>query len=251
MQLHKELQMTDMDGNQTLDANQGNEGDHSADSTDAELLKTLDAINSRLSNLEGQQRALQSGKDRGIAGLQNEVQNIKTNFGEILEYGKRYSDPAEAERNWQIDQFLTKANENANGLQGNQSGEGSANQQPNTANVNPDVLQQYGIDPQSPEYLAQIKSGKSSFEASLAVLASKQATGEQGEGLASGASGGTGQSASLSGNKAQQAALKAQYDEEVQKTADGAGGYLSPRQLYFIQEKYVNQHGLDRETLGW
>lgn len=244
--------MTDMDGNPNLDANQGADQSHSADGADTDLLSTLNAINERLAQLEGQQRALQSGKDRGIAGLQNQVQKIESNFAEILEYGNRYSDPAEAERNWKIDQFFrSQTQQSADQNQGEQFNQGQATQGQNNVNVDSDVLKQYGVDPQSPEYLEQIKQGKSSFEASLAVLAGKAGTGLQGEGVASGVSGGAGPAQSASGNERQQTALKAQYDAEIQQLADQNGGYLSPRQLYFVQEKYVNKHGLDRNALGW
>jgi hypothetical protein len=251
MHRHKELHMTDMDGTTNLDANQGENQNHSDGSADADLQSTLKALNERLSQLEGQQRALQSGKDRGIAGLQDEVHKMQTNFAEILEYGKRYSDPTEAERNYRIDQFLKTVVAGQAQATGEAPPSGTAYQQAGNANVDPGVLANYGVDPQSPEYLAQIKAGKSSFEASLAVLAGKAGTGPQ-EGVASGASGGagTGSTAGGSGNERNQAMLLAQYREEVDKVSKDNGGYLSPRQLYFIQEKYVT-NGLDREAIGW
>lgn len=242
--------MTDMDGNRNLDANQGEGQTHSDGSADADLLSTLNAINARLANLEGQQRALQSGKDRGIAGLQDQVHRMKSDFAEILEYGKRYADPTEAERNYKIDQFLSQTQAGASQNQGEQFSQGQATQGANNASIDPSILQSYGIDPRSPEYIAELQAGKSSFEATLAVMAKRAGAGAQ-EGVASGASGGAGAGMPQSNQERNQTAIKAQYDAEVDKMAEANGGYLSPRQLYFIQEKYINQHGLNPDTLGW
>ena len=247
--------MTDMDAAGTnLEANQGNPQQHSDGSADANLqstLKALEALNKRLDQIEGQQRALQSGKDRGIAGLQNEVHKMQDDFASILEYGKRYSDPVEAERNYRMDKFLQTADPRQQANQTDQRDDGLAAQNQANANVDPSVLANYGVDPQSPEYLAQIKAGKSSFEAALAVASGKaQAMGQHGEGIASGAAGGTGTGSPANGQERNQTMLKSQYDKEVEDAAKAAGGYLSPRQLYFIQEKYVT-NGLNRDTIGW
>lgn len=242
--------MTDMEGNpQNLEANQGPSDNLSADGTDAELLKTLNNINDRLAQLEGQQRALQSGKDRGIAGLQNEVGKIKNDFGKILEYGEKYSDPAEAERNYLIDSFLQTQVNNLANQQDNPAQAGQANQPNATAPVDPGLLQKYDVNPQSAEYLQHVANGMSSFEATLAIVASRQEAGQ--EGLASGVSGGAGSASPANSQERNQTMLKHQYDEEVNALAQANGGYLSPRQLYFVQEKFVNEHGLDPSVLGW
>lgn len=243
--------MTDMEGTSNLHANEGVNNPLSDGSADADLRSTLDAINARLANLEGQQRALQSGKDKGIAGLQDEVNKIQTNFAEILEYGKRYSDPTEAERNYRIDQFLQTVTQTQAVPRANEEQRGMASPKDPSAEVNAGLLQAYGIDPQGPEYVAQIKAGKSAFEASLAVLANRKLVGNHGEGIASGVSGGAGSASPASGQERNQTLLKAQYDEALNKASADNGGYLTPRQLYLIQDEFVNKHGLDPSVLGW
>lgn len=235
--------MTDMDNqNQGAGANQQEGENHSSVDTNAEVLQSLEKLGTRLDQIEGQQRALQGDKDKGVHGLQKEVQEMRGEFSNILEYGKRYSDPVEAERNYRIDQFLqTSGNQGANVQDDNALRSGQAPTGEAPATVDPKVLQQYGIDPQGTEYLEQVKAGKTGLEIPLAIVAARQ-TGQLKEGAASGVSGGVGGN---TGNvETQKAVLQSEYNAELDALQKASGGTLTPQQLYGVQEKY-QEKGLD------
>ena len=67
----------------------------------------LEAALKRISDLEAQQRATQSDKDKGIVKVAKEVAEVKEQFARYEEYRKRF-EPEEAVRQMQLDAILAE-----------------------------------------------------------------------------------------------------------------------------------------------
>ena len=231
--------MTDKDGDKNLGANQGLNDANSNDSTETEMPQWAIDLQKGVQELTGHVRTLQSGKDKGITNIQKQLDNQTDVFAQALEYGQKYSDPAEAERNWFIDQQIAQAKQG----EGTAPGSESAQQNQALAGVNsdaglvdPDLLKQLDIDPTSAEYLNQVSLGKVGNEAALAVLAARNT--QTIEGAATGASGGSGTGGA--GETAQQV-LRDQYNLALDEAQKASGGVLQPLKLYQIQEQFTKQ----------
>ena len=217
------------------------ENTQSATSTETEMPEWAKKLDAKVDEALGQARAAQSGGDQLKAGqlnLQNKIEQAESTFAEAAQYLGKYSDPAEAERNWFIDQQMKQSREL------NQGNDPNAQQNINTLAgagsgaelVDPELLKtQYGVDPQSAEYLEQVKTGKVGFEAALAVLSARQVANL--EGAATGASGGAG--GSTTSETTQQQVLRDQYNAELDDAQKANRGVLHPNSLYTIQVKYA------------
>jgi hypothetical protein len=228
--------MTDTDStfSSPAEGNQNGEQNSNVNSTDATLQSTLEALNKRLDAIEAHQKTAQSGKDRGINAVQKEQQALKAEFAEVKTYLDKYPDPADAERFYNMDQFLANAQQGAPQVQ-NQGMEADpvAGQAANASDETAKFLDQLGVDQTSADYLANLQRGMTSEQAALAVLA--QGSGNSQEGSASGVSGGQG-----SGNvSTQQEVLQSQYNQELDTLQKQNGGYLSPEMLYTTKEKFA------------
>ena len=234
--------MTTQDSNLNNPA-EGGEGvsDGSSANSDAETQKELLR---RIDVLEAHQKTAQSEKDRGINAVREDNKQLKSEFADIRAYLDKYPDPADAERNYQLDQLLgANAQQDGTGQQGDGSqsnplAEGDAG---GAAEVKA-ILDKLGVDQTSADYLALIGAGKTAEQAALALL-SKDVGGTQ-EGNASGISGGS----SGSNVSPQQDVLKSQYNEELNTIQKANGGYITPDMLYRTQEKYTK---LGLEGIGW
>jgi hypothetical protein len=197
-------------------------------------------LNERLDNVEAQQRGKQSDTDRGYNNLKKQLDEQAGEFAKILEYGAKYDDPVDAERNYKMDQMLgyfdslTQGTDSLAQISAQQKG-GSAGQSSDAGNVDPEVLKRYGVDPQSPEYLAQVEQGKVGLEAALEIVAARQAGGAGDS--ATGASGGSGGGSASTAT--QQQVLRDQYNAELDEAAKLTHGVLKPQALYQIQVKYA------------
>ena len=212
----------------------------SANSTETEMPDWAKKLDAKVDEALGQARAAQSGGDQLKAGqlnLQNQVAEAQSTFAQAAEYLKENANPAEAERNWYIDQQMKQSRAE------NQGPDANAQQNNNTLAgagsdaelVDPDVLKTYGVDPQSPEYLEQVKAGKVGWEAAMAVLSARQVAGITGD--ATGASGGAG--GSTTSTTTQQQVLRDQYNKELDEAQKLNRGVLHPNSLYTIQVKYA------------
>lgn len=236
--------MTDMDSDLSGGA-KPNEGDkpNSSDSTETEVPQWAVEMQKQMEETTNQVRALQSGKDKGINNLQKQLDEQSASFAEIFELGKKYDNPAEAERDWFIDQQIKAAK------QGNQynpfdvsapQNQDMATQNSEAGTVDPELLKQYGVDPQSPEYLEQVRQGKVGLEAALAVVTARQT--QNLDGGATGASGGSG--GSSASNATAQQVLRDEYNAALDEAQKQNGGVLPALKLYQIQEEYQKK-GLD------
>ena len=212
--------------------------------TEAEMPEWAVQLNAKVDEALGQARAAQSGGDQLQAGqqkLEQQLNEAESTFAEAAKYLGKYQDPAEAERNWFIDQQMKQSRagnqeynpnvqQNTNPLAGNSSGADL---------VDPEKLIAYGVDPTTPEYLEQVKAGKVGFEAALAVISARQIANV--EGAATGASGGAG--GATTSETTQQQVLRDQYNAELDDAQKQNRGVLHPNSLYNIQVKY-SQLGL-------
>lgn len=231
--------MTNTDGGTNPGANQNLTDQNSNDGTETEIPQWAIDLQKNVGELTGHVRTLQSGKDKGITNIQKQLDNQSDVFAQALEYGQKYSDPAEAERNWFIDQQIAQAKsgqEIAPGSVGAQQNDTLAGASSGAVNVDPELLKQLDIDPTSPEYLAQVSAGKVGNEAALAVLAARNT--QTIEGAATGASGGSGTGGA--GETAQQV-LRDQYNTALDEAQKASGGVLQPLQLYQIQEQFTKK----------
>ena len=213
----------------------------SASGTETEMPEWAVQLQKETKEALAQARAAQSGGDQLQAGqqkLEQQLNEAESTFAEAAKYLGKYQDPAEAERNWFIDQQMKQSRE------GNQGNNANAQQNANTLAgassgaelVDPELLKtQYGVDPQSAEYLEQVKTGKVGFEAALAVLSARQVANL--EGAATGASGGAG--GSTTSETTQQQVLRDQYNAELDDAQKANRGVLHPNSLYTIQVKYA------------
>lgn len=235
--------MSDTESNLGFDANQKQGGEQSSNvnSTDESLQSTLNALNKRLDSLEATQRTLQSGKDRGVAQVQKEQQALNAQFAEIKAYLDKYPDPADAERFYQMDQFLANAQQGQpQNLNQVPAEEGVASQQPQVSEETAQILNKLGVKQDSPEFLAKIAQGMSHEQAALALLSADIQGGA--EGVASGVSGGSGGS----NVSTSQEVLRSQYNQELDAVT-AAQGWIPPQVMYNIKEKYarLGLQGLD------
>ena len=240
--------MTTKEGDTNSGANPNLENQVSASSTETEVPQPQWAkdMQKGMEELTGHVRTLQSGKDKGIANVQKQVDSQADTFAQAFELAKKYDDPAEAKRSWWIDQQILsqeQAQKLATGV-GAQSNQTVAGDDSGAVLVDPELLKQLEIDPTSAEYLKQVSDGKVGNEAALAVLAARS-TQQTSEGAATGASGGSGSGGA--GAPAQQV-LRDEYNAALDTAQKEAGGVLQPLALYQIQDAFQKK-GL--EGLGF
>ncbi|KKL07519.1 hypothetical protein LCGC14_2585230, partial [marine sediment metagenome] len=121
-------------------------------------------------------------------------------------------------------------------LEAAQKKSAEAEQAANADVVDPELLKKYGIDLQSPEYLAQAKGGLTGLDAVLATAKGSKPP-EPNEGDATGASGGAGGAGTT---QTAQSILKADYNKALDEAAKEAG-HLTPRVLQAIEDEYVKK----------
>ena len=223
-------------GSATGATGEQNQTNQSATNAETEMPEWAKTLNAKVDEALGQARAAQSGKDQlqaGQANLQNQLDEAQSTFAEAAQYLGEYANPVEAERNWFIDQQMKQSRSV------NQENNPNAQQNQNLAGEGSDAgavdLKQYGVDPQSAEYLAQVKQGKVGLEAALATLAAQQT--QNAEGDATGASGGAG--GSTTSTTTQQQVLLDQYNAELDEAVKLTQGVLKPNDLFRIQTKYA------------
>jgi hypothetical protein len=232
-----------------VEGNQGNQpgsqGGSQSNSADPEMPQWAKDLQSQVAEIAGQQRALQSGKDRRFERLENQVAEAQSTFAQAFEYAQSFQDPKEAERAWFIDQQIAAQQQGyrEQAQAGQNYGPAGNETEVVPGDVDPSLLQSYGVDPTSAEYLNHIRAGKSGMEAALAIVAKRNAGNP--EGSATGASGGTG--GTTTSQTTQQAVLKEQYEAELDQAAKLTHGVLKPNDLYRIQVKYA---GLGLQGLG-
>jgi hypothetical protein len=190
--------------------------------------------NAKIDEALGQARAAQSGRDK----LQAQLNEAQSTFAKGFEAAKTFESSAEAERAFWIDEQMRQSREQAGGDNSNaqQNDKSLAGQSSGAGTVDPELLKTLGIDPQSPEYLEQVRLGNVGNVAALNILAARQT--QNVEGSATGASGGAG--GSTASTTTQQQVLRDQYNEELDAAQKLTGGVLKPNALYQIQQKYAN-----------
>jgi hypothetical protein len=235
--------MTDL-----VEGNQGNlpgsQGGSQSNSADPEVPQWAKDLQAQVAEIAGQQRALQSGKDKRFQQLESQVAEAQSTFSQAFEYAQKFQDPQEAERAWFIDQQISAQRQGLAQAQDGQTAQFAGNEQAVVpGDVDPSLLQSYGVDPTSAEYLNHIRAGKSGLEAALAIVAKRNAANP--EGSATGVSGGQG--GQTTSQTTQQAVLQEQYEAELTEAAKMTHGVLKPNDLYRIQVKYA---GLGLKGLG-
>ncbi len=217
-------------------ANQ-NPGDEQNSELNAQLetlLAGFKVIEERFDAVEKQQQALQGNKDRGINEVRKDQDELKEGFAEFREYTEKYGDDAEIR--FQQDQTLQRLSKLADTLEATQREAAEAQQNLDAETVDPKLLEKYGIDLQSPEYLEQVKGGLTGLDAVLATAKGSKPP-VQNEGDATGASGGAGGSGTT---QTAQAILKADYTKALDDAAKEAG-FLTPLQFQNIEDEYVKK----------
>ena len=225
--------MTDTDSGLGEGANQ-NPGDSDGSNIGAELKTSLDALLVRLDVVESHQKTQQSEKDRGINKVQKESAELKKEFATFRAYQEKYGDDAEARL--EQDLSLQRFTGHLDRLEAAESKAALAERDYSLDEVDPELLKKYGIDPQSPEYLAQVKGGLSGFEAVLATAKGSKPP-VQNEGDATGASGGAGGSGTT---QTAQAILKSDFNKALDDAAKETG-HLTPRALQAIEDEYTKK----------
>lgn len=225
--------MADTDGDLGDGANQ-DQGDSDGSNVNTELKTLLEESNKRLETLEAQQKALQGDKDRGVNKALKEQQELKEEFATFKAYSEKYGD--DAEQRFEQDMVLQRLNSLADKLEGAEKEAAEAEQAASLDKVDPELLKKYGVDPQSAEYLAQVKAGLSGFEAVMATMSGTKPP-EPKEGDATGASGGAG---GTGGVQTAQTVLKTQYNQALDK-AQEEYGFLSPNQLQIIDDEFAKK----------
>ncbi len=225
---------TDSDLGEGANQTPGDEQNSEINKTLDTLLKGFEGIEKRFDAVEAQQKALQGDKDRGVNQAREDAKEAKEGFAAFREYTERYGD--DAEQRFEQDQTLQRLTTLADNLEAVQKKTAEAEQKANADVVNPELLKKYGIDPQSPEYLAQVKGGLSGFEAVLATAKGSNPP-VQNEGDATGASGGAGGSGTT---QTAQAILKGDYEKALDDAAIETG-HLTPQALQNIEEEYLKK----------
>ena len=218
--------MADKDSDLGDGANQ-NQGDSDGSNVNAELETLLKGFGERLDVMESQQKALQGDKDRGVNKALKDTQELKEGFAEFKEYTEKYGDDAESR--FEQDLAIQRLSKLADTLEAAQQETDKASQALDADKVSPELLEKHGIDPQSPEYLAQVKAGLTGLDLALAVASGAKPL-ERKEGDATGASGGAGGSGTTS---AAQQNLQAQFDKELDKQ-----DFWTPIALHNLEEEY-------------
>ena len=214
--------------------NQGDEQNSEINKSLETLLKGFKVIEERFDVVEAQQKALQGNKDRDVNRALDETKKLKEGFAEFREYTEKYGD--DAERRFEQDQTLQRLSELADNLEIAQRKSAEAEQAANADVVDPELLKKYGIDPQSAEYLAQVKGGLTGLDAALAVAKGSKPP-VQNEGDATGASGGAGGAGTT---QTAQSILKADYNKALDEAAKEAG-HLTPLVLQNIEDEYAKK----------
>ena len=213
-----------------------NQQNQSAVNTETEMPEWAVELQKETKEALAQARAAQSGKDQLAAGqlnLQTQLDKAQSTFAEAAQYLGEYANPAEAERNWWIDQQMKQSRSENQEVDPNvQQNQTLAGQGADAGEVD---LTQFGVDPQSAEYLEQVRQGKVGFEAALNVLAARQT--QNVEGNATGASGGAG--GTTASTTTQQQVLLDQYNVELDEAVKLTKGVLRPNDLFRIQSKYA------------
>ncbi len=219
----------------------GGANQNPGDEQNSEITKTLDTllagfkgIEERFVAVEAQQKALQGDKDRGVNQAIEDSKEAKEGFAEFREYTKKYGD--DAEQRFEQDQTLKRLAELADTLEAAQKKSAEAEQAANADVVDPELLKKYGIDLQSPEYLAQAKGGLTGLDAVLATAKGSKPP-EPNEGEATGASGGAGGSGTT---QTAQAILKSDFNKALDDAAKETG-HLTPRALQAIEDEYTKK----------
>ena len=220
--------MADMDSDLGDGANQKpGDSDGSNVNTESEIVQKL---LSRLDVVEQQYKALQGDKDRGVSKALKGQEELSGQFAEIKELIEKY--PDDAEWRFKVNRLLESEVPLVEPDDASKK-KGLADPKPKTDEVDPKLLEKYGVNPQSPEYLAQVKAGLSGYEAVMAVMSGTKPP-EPKEGDATGASGGAGGAGSVA---TAQAVLKDQYNQALDK-AQEEYGYLTPDQLQSIETDF-------------
>ena len=225
--------MTDTDSGLGEGANQ-NPGDSDGSNIGAELKTSLEAMLTRLDVVESQQKALQSGKDRDVNVVRKESAELKKEFATFKQYQEKFGD--EAEQRFEQDLLLQRLSGQLERFEEAEKETVLAEQKKSLDEVDPELLKKYGIDPQSPEYLAQVKGGLSGLDAVLATATGKKPP-VQNEGDATGASGGAGGSGTT---QTAQAILKSDFNKALDDAAKETG-HLTPRALQAIEDEYTKK----------
>jgi len=191
------------------------------------LKTSLEALLTRLDVVESQQKALQSGKDRDVNKVRKESAELKKEFATFKAYQEKFGD--DAEQRFEQDMLFQRLTGQLERLEEAEKETALAEQQKSLDEVNPELLKKYGIDPQSQEYLAQVKAGLTGYDAALAVAKGSKPPVQK-EGDATGASGGAGGS---SASQTAQKVLEDQYRTELEKK-----DHYTPREMWNLQEKY-------------
>jgi hypothetical protein len=215
------------------DANQNGNPKQSSANPETEMPQWAVDLNAKVDEALGQARAAQSGKDQ----LQHQLDEAQSTFESAFEYAKKFEDPVEAERAWYVDQQIAQSRANQGGQENlsQQNDQSLAGQSSDAVTVDTELLKSMGVDPQSAEYLEQVRLGKVGYEAAMNVLAARQT--QAGEGDATGASGGAG--GSTTSTTTQQQVLLDQYHTELDEAAALTHGVLKPQALFQIQSKYA------------
>jgi hypothetical protein len=222
--------MADTDSDLGDGANQKpGDSDGSNVNTESEIVQKL---LSRLDVVEQQQKALQGDKDRGVNEVRKDQKELTGQFAEIKELIEKY--PDDAEWRFQVNRLL-ELQEPPKEPDDASKKKGLADPESKTDEVDPKLLEKYKINPQSPEYLAQVKAGLTGIEAVLATAVGAKPP-EPKEGDATGASGGAGGAAV----QAAQAVLKDQYTKALDE-AQKEFGFLSPSQLQIIDDEFAKK----------
>ena len=114
----------------------------------------LEAALKRISDLEAQQRATQSDKDKGIVKVAKEVAEVKEQFARYEEYRKRF-EPEEAVRQMQLDAILAERYPVQPGASSTTPPPGSG--QVAASEVQAALLTQLGLDPNSADVVTVLR----------------------------------------------------------------------------------------------
>jgi hypothetical protein len=225
--------MTDTDGDLGDGANQ-NPGDSDGSNIGAELKTSLEALVTRLDVVESGQKALQGDKDRDVNKVRKESKELKEEFATFKAYDEKYGD--DAEQRLKQDLMLQRLSGQLTRLEEAEKTAAEAQQKESLNEVDPELLKKYEVDPQSAEYLAQVKAGLTGYDAVMATaLGAKPPV--QKEGDTTGASGGAGGSGSVT---TAQAVLKDQKEKALDK-AQEEFGFLTPTQLQTIDDEFAKK----------
>lgn len=186
--------------------------------------------------LQGQVRALQGNKDRGLHQTKAQVDALNKKIDEFTtmqQYLEKYNDPAEAARQQMLDSMIRQGGA-PEVPAGGVDDAGLADLQKSQDDVDAELLELLGVDGTSQDYLKAINAGMSPLEAAKAVAkAGKVSQGIQ-PGEAAGITGGLGGATGLTGN--QQQVLQQQYEAELEENKELLQG--NPWNVELLKRKY-------------